>query len=291
MKQQSAIQRHSARFERPPLVAPGPDGTRPLWDAASFHLDRVWAFQQASPRAQEAVLTDCAHNLLAEAWCVEQHGIAYCEAMAGQAESDGERDLFAQIGADEKQHAAWLLPWLLRQPETDPFNRFIGGLLEAGTPQSLSFLLQVVLEGFGITHYRSLAAGCHDSALAQTLKRLALDEALHHAGGLLVFRPERLAAAERRFIADGANAFLQMFRIGPQAVVGALAQRAGASSSIGELADVFDALDTQTTAAVKLTRLRKLMTRPGMGWLIEQLDAGGTFMPCTPPQCAKQFLR
>jgi len=289
MTRQAAIRRHSARFARPRLVPPAPDGTQPLWDGASFQLDRVRAFQQASPRAQQAVLADCAHSLLSEAWCVEQRGIAYCAAMAAQAESSAERDLFAKIGADEARHAVWLAPWLKRPPETDPFNRFIDGLLETGTPQSLSFLLQVVLEGFGVTHYRSLATGCRDSALAQTLKRLAIDEALHHAGGLLAFQPQRLTAAERRFITDGANAFLQAIRIGPQAVVNALARQVGASS-IAELANVFAALDTQTTAAVKLTRLRKLMACPGMAWLVDRLDAGNGFTPCTPVQCASQFV-
>ena len=261
----------------------------PLWEAGSFRLDRVPAFRQASADIKAAVLAACAHNLLAEAWCIEQRGITYCSAMARQTESNEERDLFTRIGADETRHAAWLAPWLLRPPETDPFNRFIDGLLEAGTPQSLSFLLQVVLEGFGITHYYSLAAGCRDTALAPTLRRLALDEALHHAGGLLVFQPHRLTAAERGFLADGAHAFLQMIRVGPQAVVGALTRQLG-TSAIGELTGVFAALDSQATGAIRLARLRKLMAQPGMTWLVEQLDAGGIFVPCTPAQCARQFL-
>ena len=289
MSDQSAIRRHAARFARPPHAQPAPDGATPLWEAGTFHLDRVPAFRQASAGIKDAVLAACAHNLLAEAWCVEQRGISYCSAMARQAESNAERDLFTGIGADETQHAAWLAPWLLRPPETDPFNRFIDGLLEAGTPRTLSFLLQVVLEGFGITHYRSLAAGCRDAALAQTLRRLVLDEALHHAGGLLVFQPHRLTAAECRFLADGAHAFLQMIRVGPQAVVGALARQVGVCA-IGELAGVFAALDSQATGAAKLARLRKLMALPGMTWLVEQLDAGGAFAPCTPAQCARQFL-
>jgi len=290
MSDQAAIRRHTERFARARHAhQPTPDGTKPLWAAQTFHLDRVTAFRESGGSVKNAVLAACAHNLLAEAWCIEQRGIAYCSTMVRQVESHAERELFARIGADETQHAAWLAPWLLRPPEADPFNRFIDGLLEAGTPQSLSFLLQVVLEGFGITHYQCLATGCHDAALARTLRRLALDEALHHAGGLLVFEPDRLTAAERRFIADGAYAFLQMIRVGPQAVVDALARQVGAST-IGELAEVFAALDTQTTSAAKLARLRKLMARPGMTWLMEHLDASKAFAPCTPAQCARQFL-
>jgi len=289
LSDQAAIMRHTARFARPQHSQPAPDGTTPLWAAGTFHLDRVPAFRQASARTKDEVLAACAHNLLAEAWCIEQRGITYCSAMTKQAESNAEYELFARIGADESQHAAWLAPWMLRSPETDPFSRFIDGLLEAGTPQPLSFLLQVVLEGFGITHYQSLAAGCRDAALAQTLRRLSLDEALHHAGGLLVFEPNRLTTAERRFVADGTYAFLQMIRIGPQAVVSALAQQVG-TSAVGQLAGVFTALDSQATGAAKLARLRKLIALPGMSWLAAQLDAAGAFTPCTPTQCARQFL-
>lgn len=289
MSDQVAMKRHVARFARPPHAQPAPDGATPLWAAGTFQLDRVPAFRQASDAEKAAVLAACAHNLLAEAWCIEQRGISYCAAMARRAESNEEHELFVQIGADETRHAAWLAPWLFPPPETDPFNRFIDGLLEAGTPQPLSFLLQVVLEGFGITHYQSLAAECRDTALTQTLRRLAVDEALHHAGGLLVFEPSRLTAAERHFVADGANAFLQMIRVGPQAVVSALARQLGAHT-IGELTRMFTALDSQAITAVKLARLRKLMAQPGMTWLVARLEVAGAFTPCTPVQCARQFL-
>ena len=77
------------------------------------------------------------------------------------AEEEDERHLFALIGAHEARHAGWLAAWLAPGvPEPDPFNRFIAGLAAIGTPQALAFLLQVVLEGFGITHYSALAAHC-----------------------------------------------------------------------------------------------------------------------------------
>lgn len=74
------------------------------------------------------------------------------------------------------------------------------------------------------------------------MRRLAVDEALHYGGALLVFAPERMNAAERRFVADGAYAFLQMIRVGPQAVVTAL-MRIVDLDSRDALARVFDTLD------------------------------------------------
>jgi hypothetical protein len=220
---------------------------------------------------------------------VEQRGIGYCAAMEACAETTEARSLLLAIGADESQHAAWLARWLPQSPPPDPFIRFLDGLLEAGTPQPLAYLLQVVLEGFGITHYQSLATGCRDAGLARTLRRLVRDEALHHAGGLLLFDPDRMTDAERRFAVDGARAFVEMIRIGPQAVAAALAREVGIDGQI-EAASVFEALDTEPVSAAKLARLRVLMARPGMGWVIDDLEAGGLFTPCTPVQCARQLL-
>lgn len=284
-----AIACHTTRFDRPPRAPAAPDGANPLWTPNAFGLDRVAAFEQARDTVQTAVLNDCARNVLAEALSVEGAGIRYCAAMAQWAESSEERELFVRIGHDESQHAAWLARWLPDAPPADPFACFIGGLLDAGTAQPLAFLLQVVLEGFGITHYQSLTVGCRDASLASMLRQLTVDEALHYGGGLLIFSPERMTANERRFLADGAHAFLQMFRVGPQAVMGALACAVDLQSR-DAMTRAFGALDCEGAAAAKLTRLRTLMTRPGMHWLIDELDAGGAFSPCTPAQCAQQFM-
>jgi hypothetical protein len=289
MTDRVALARHTARFARPPRMPAAPDGATPLWNAVAFGLDRVPAFQQASDAVQEAVLRDCGYNVLAESWSVERTGIRYCAAMAQWTDSNSERELFERIGDDEAQHAGWLAQWLPEPPPADPFNRFIGGLLDAGTAQPLAYLLQVMLEGFGVTHYQSLTTGCGDTSLASMLRQLAVDEALHYGGALLVFKPERMNAAERRFVADGAYAFLQMFRVGPQAVVAALARTVDLQSR-DALTRAFGALDCEASAAAKLARLRTLMERPGMHWLVKELDAAGVFAPCTPAQCAQQLM-
>jgi hypothetical protein len=275
------------RRRPPPAV---PDGSLPLWAAGFFALDRLPRFREAVGAVQAAILDDGATALLAEAWRIEHCGIDYCARMALVGESDDERRLFALIGADEAVHASLLAPWIAaRAPEPDPFNRFIAGLAEAGNPPPLAYLLQVVLEGYGIVHIGSLAASCRDAGLAVTFKRIARDEALHHAGGLACFSPDRLGAADQRFLADSAFTFLQMIRCGPQGVVAAIDRSIG----VGDRADaacVFAALDAETAGAGKLARLRRLMAQPGMDWLIAELDRGDAFRPCTATECAQIYV-
>ncbi len=186
--------------------------------------------------------------MLAESWGIECRGIDYCARMALTAEDDDERRLFGLVGADEARHTGWLAPWLAAgEQEPDPFNRFIAGLTETGTPQALAFLLQVVLEGFGITHYRALAAHCRDAGMADILQRLSQDEARHHTAGLAVFRPDRLTRGDRRFLADATQVFLEMIRCGPQAVVAALDKGIGLGDQ-SDVAATFSAIDAEPPA-------------------------------------------
>ena len=283
-----AVRRAGERLLRRRGAAASPAGGA-LWSGEFHGLDRVTAFRDAHGAQQADVLAACDTGLLAESWFVERCGIAFCARMTLLAESLDEQRLYALIGADEAAHAAWLEPWIAdRGREADPFNRFIAGLAESGSAQPLSFLLQVVLEGFGIVHYGGLAAGCRDEALAALLRRMAQDEAVHHAAGLAVFRAANLSAAERRFLLDGAHAFLQMIRSGPQAVVGALDHALGTDGR-AEVARTFEALDAGGATAGKLARLRRLMQQPGTAWLVADLDDKGAFAPCTPAECARIY--
>ena len=287
-EREDALRRAAGRFVRRRAPAGTPAGGVP-WDAGFFGLDRVRRFREARGERQAAALVDCGDALIAESWFIERLGIRFCARMTSLSTTLEEQRIYALIGADEAAHTAWLEPWVgdpLRA--ADPFNRFIGGLAETGTPQPLAFLLQVVLEGYGIVHYRDLAAGCRDAALEATLGRMARDEALHHAAGLAVFHAERLSAPERRFLADGACAFLQMIRSGPQAVVAALDRAIGAGNR-ADVACLFEALGANGASAAKLDRLRRLMSRPGMEWLIGELEAKGVFTPCTAAECAQIY--
>ncbi len=285
---EDALRRAADRLARRRDVPPAADGAQPAWDAPFFGLDRVPRFREAPSAARAGVLALCGQGLLAEALHIERSGIDYCARMVLAAEGDDERRLFALIGADESLHAGWLADALPDAPPVDPFNRFIAGIAAAGAPQPLAYLLQVVLEGFGIAHYDGLAGACRDEGLAATFRRLARDEALHHAGGLATFRADRLTAADRRFLAEATYAFLQMIRCGPQAVVAALDRVIG----IGDGADaarVFAALESEAGSAVKLAHLRQLIAQPGMEWLSESLDAGGAFTPCSASECAQVY--
>lgn len=287
-ERESALRRAAGRLLRRRTPAGAPAGGAP-WAAAFFGLERVRRFREAGSERRAAVLAECGAGLIAESWFIERCGIRFCAKMTSLAPTLEEQRVYALVGADEAAHAAWLEPWIADPGSgADAFNRYIAGLVDTGSPQPLAFLLQVVLEGYGIVHYHDLAAGCRDEALEATLERMARDEALHHAAGLAAFDAARLTAPERRFLADGACSFVQMIRSGPQAVVAALDRTIGADGR-ADVARLFEELDAHGAVAAKLGRLRRLMSRPGMEWLIRELEEKGVFAPCTTAECARIY--
>jgi hypothetical protein len=284
-----ALSKAVARFLRRRARAGTRTETIP-WQADYFGLERVQRFRRSNAAERESALAGCAAALLDESWKIERSGIVFCAKMVLLAESSEEKRLFALIGADEATHSAWLEPWIADAAmDVGPFNRFITSLVETGGAQPLTYLLQVVLEGFGVAHYSGLAAACRDEALAATLAAMAQDEALHHGAGLAAFSAARLSAPERRFVSEAASDFLRMMRSGPQSVVAALDRVVGVGSA-GDAAQVFEELNFGPAAKDKLQRLRRLMAQPGMEWLIEDLDRGGAFAPCDAAQCAAVYV-
>lgn len=266
-----------------------PDGHVPLWPAVQFGLDAVPLYVQADESVQRAVLDRCAQGLLRESWLIERGGMEFCARMVLASEHGAQRALYSLIGADEAAHYAWLQPWLPQMPDSDPFNDFLDHCVRTASPQSLAYLLQVVLEGFGIVHYAGLANACRDAALAATLRRMAEDEALHHAAGLAVFDHRRLGTAERAFLLDASYTFLQMMRSGPQAVVAALDQALGGIDT-SALPGLFDALDAQRAGADKLARLHRLMCQPGMENLVDALAQRRAFEPAGSDEAAQIYV-
>ncbi len=258
-----------------------------FWPASFFGLDRVAAFAAARPERQAAVLAECAQGLVGEAYAVEKMGLAYCARLGLLARSAEERMYYAHVGADEATHLGWVTPYL-RDPSAaacGPFVALVAGAVEAGERNALVFLMQVVLEGWGLTHFRRLAEGCAAPALAARLRHILRDEAAHHGGGKVLFEAGAVGPGEAAFVRDYLRRFLGMVRAGPQAVVGALERGLGGLTR-AERARAFVELDAERHAGERLALLRDLMTGHGLDDLVAGLADGGAFAPLSAADCA-----
>lgn len=282
-----AILRGALRARKVEPVAPPPEDRR-YWSPAFLGLDRVPLFGELDEGAQRQVLRRCAQDLLCEAYFVEKAGTGYGARMTLEAESTEERAMYAMVTAEEATHLCQISGYL-PDPDPvgteDPFLRFMGDLIEDAPKSVCLFVVQVVLEGWGLTHYRSLATGCSHAGLTAILESILLDEARHHGSGVVLLESRELSPRERDLATESLEGFLGMVRVGPQRVLAALEEAAGHFTRDQKVRILRD-LDAETHSGERLEVLRGLMKTPNVAGIIEDLEARGAFQPLPPERCA-----
>ncbi|MBD1882014.1 ferritin-like domain-containing protein [Coleofasciculus sp. FACHB-T130] len=257
------------------------------WDAAHFGLEKVKIFQDSSQQEQAEILRRCSSGLLEEAYFIEKAGVGYMAKMVLLAETTEERMLYALFSSDEVTHLAQISRFLPEKDlvgTDDPFLRFLADLVETQDKTVLLFVLQVVLEGWGLSHYRSLAKDCVNPQMAAILEGFLQDESRHHGTGVTLFNQMSVSQASQATIIETLALFLQMVRVGPQSVVTAIEQVKGHLSRQQKL-NIFQELDTETHSGIRLNLLRSLMRGEEAGIIVQELEDRGAFQPFPAEKC------
>jgi hypothetical protein len=263
-------------------AAPPAVSTHAFWPAAFFGLDRARVFATAAPEAQAAILERCGRDLIEEAFYIEKSGVAFAAKMILLAESIDERKLYAMFGADEAAHLDGVGRYYgarAAQPAANPFLALLAELIEDGDRVSLQLVIQVVLEGWGLTHYRAIRNSCTSDSLRAVFSSILFDEAAHHGSGVLLVGERRPSAASTERIIATMTRFLAMVQVGPLGVVGAVESVLGPLAAL-ERQRLFDELDGERHSAERLCHLRQLMEKaPGVSDIVACLERAGSFQP------------
>ncbi|MBD2740307.1 ferritin-like domain-containing protein [Coleofasciculus sp. FACHB-1120] len=257
------------------------------WDAAHFNLEKVQVFQDSSQQEQAEILRLCSDGLIEEAYFIEKAGVGYMAKMVLLAETTEERMLYALFSSDEVTHLAQISRFLPEKDlvgTDDPFLRFLADLVETQDKTVLLFVLQVVLEGWGLSHYRSLAKNCVNPQMAAIFEGFLQDESRHHGTGVTLFNQIYVSQASRATIIETLALFLQMVQVGPRSVVTAIEQVKGHLSRQQRLR-IFQELDTETHSGIRLNLLRSLMRGEAAGIIVQELEEQGRFQPFPVEQC------
>lgn len=260
--------------------------TNPYWYSEFFGLEKVQIFQDANDQEKAAILSLANYGLLEEAYYIEKAGIGYMAKMVLIAQTTEERMLYALFSADEATHLSQINRFLPQAPiETDnAFLRLLAEVVESEDKAVLLFVLQVILEGWGLTHYKSLAKGCQNPELTAVLQIFLQDEARHHGTGVKLFNQMSLSKESCDAIASILSLFLQMVQVGPQSLVAAIEKVKGHLSSQQKV-KIFEELETEKHSGSRLKLLRSLMRGEAAVSIVQQLEEAGAFTPFPPIKC------
>jgi hypothetical protein len=251
-----------------------------FWDAAFFGLNQVQHFQEATPEEQRQILQIANRYLLEEMYCVEQAGMDYMNKMFLLAETCEERMLYSLFAADEATHLAQVLLFVGTESILSGgiFSRFLSEVIEISDKAVLMAVVQVVLEGWGLSHYRSLAKACLNPSLRQVLQGFLQAESRHHAAGVIQLRQFEPSPKSLQAIHGVLTQFLQMVQIGPQYLVSAIDRVKGILSQTDKI-QILQELQTEIYSSTRLQLLRSLMNGNIPNCIIEKLEEQGSFQP------------
>ncbi len=262
------------------------------WAADWWGLDRSDLFLKLDPATRSDALAACNRGLLNEAYFIEKSGIAYCAKMMLLAETTDVAQLYAHIAADEATHLAWIEPRIAAADKTrptGPFLEFLSELIEEYRPEMLVYLVQVILEGWGLDHYKRLMKNCRDPVLTDVFRHILKDEALHHRSGSLLFDAGRFSEQDFAILADAMKRYADLVRVGPLAAVAALEQAAG-GMSLEDVVASLTALDHAAESRRKLELLESLMSQPGMEPVVSAMREADYFTPYRIEDAARYYL-
>jgi hypothetical protein len=256
------------------------------WDSKYFNLDKVNIFIDSTTEEKTEILQLCNCGMLEEAYFIEKAGVGYMTKMVSLAESTEERMLYALFGADEVTHLAQISSFLPNSAvgTDNPFLRLLEDVVETQDKVVLLFVLQVVLEGWGLSHYRSLAKSCRNPDFSNVLQGFLQDESRHHATGVTLFDKTSVSLVSQQTILEILRLFLQMVQVGPQSVVAAIEKIKG-DLSTQQKVKIFEEIDTENHSGSRLKLLRSLMRNSNAGTIVEELETGGMFQPLSAKKC------
>ncbi len=263
-----------------------------LWSSQWWGLESCSVFKRLAPDKRIDVLIRCNQSLLTEAYFIEKSGLAYSAKMVLTADNTDEAQLFALIGADEAKHLAWIEPYVpghCKQLDPGHFLSFLSTLIEDYPPSLLVYLVQVILEGWGLDHYKRLAENCLHQDLSAVLAAICREEALHHRSGTILFNAPSLSPRDFSLIEAALRQYTLMVRVGPQSALSIVAEVAGGLDRV-ELEEVLVALRHCEETPRKLALLRKLMSQPHMEQVVQKLDSDRCFLPANLPEAVGCYL-
>jgi rubrerythrin len=261
--------------------------THAYWPAAHFGLDRVGLYVNAREETQRRVLDRCGRALLEEAYFIEKSGVAFAAEMILLAESIEERMLYALFAAEEARHFDDVRSFLAAPPGSaagNPFLALLAETIECADRTALQFLIQVVLEGWGLSHYRSLRDGCVDEPLRASLDAILHDEAGHHGSGRVLFGEAAPGEATARRIEEVLSAMLRMVQMGPQSVLSALEAELGHLGRAQKLL-ILNQLEAPAHSQARLDQLHKLARWDSVAHVTRSLEEKGLFRCLSNEDC------
>lgn len=195
------------------VSSPSSDVPNILWPKERYQLDKSIFFNSIDKEIQNQILQHITELNLSLSAFIETSGHNYGAKMILMAETIEEKSLYALFTAEEAIHLKEFQNFMNFTPDPKthwhPMLNPLASAIKEGEKNTCLYIIQVLLEGFGMAHYNGLKADCLYEPLQNTYDRILKDEARHHGTGLILSKESKLSKLENEQIFEYTREFIK----------------------------------------------------------------------------------
>lgn len=253
--------------------------TKIYWNESFYGLSKSKIYTDLPEDKKHEILYQLNQKGLCLSYFIEKYGLNYGAKMVLSSETVEEKSLYTVFGADEVRHRLLLEPFIQMQiPDNIEFHPLLPLLaltLEEANKEATTFVIQVVLEGFGIYHYANLRDACQSEELKNAYTEILKDEVNHHGMGVCLTANKQMTTETKQQITELTSKFVRALiktEWTQQSV-----EAAYGGFSVKQKQDFLKEISWQEQMQLRVERLKALMKKVGFAGLVDDLEAKGVF--------------
>ncbi|MBC7539135.1 MAG: ferritin-like domain-containing protein [Bacteriovorax sp.] len=161
-----------------------------FWSEKRYGFERSSKYMKLNPEEKNKALRYLTEQNLALSYFIEKSGHNYGAKMILLAKNQDEKFLYSLFAAEEAVHQREFMNHMWFTPNANdhwhPMLNVLGEVMREGERNTLIYVVQVLLEGFGMSFYSGLGDTCDYAPMKNVYARILQDEARHHGSGVIL---------------------------------------------------------------------------------------------------------
>jgi hypothetical protein len=252
-----------------------------LWGKERYHLEKSSFFTKLDIEIQSKILRRITELNLSLSAYIEKSGHNYGAKMILLSESMQEKSLYALFTAEEAIHLKEFSNFMNFEPDPKlhwhPMLNPLADAIKDGEKNTCTYIIQVLLEGFGMSHYKGLKEDCLYSPLKKAYERILIDEAKHHGTGLILSKEANISKIEKEQIFEYSRAFILSLQSADW-ILNTTEQFSGGLSS-DQIKKFKEETFYEKTLTARLVKLKDMIKKVDHCDLVSSLEREKVFTP------------
>lgn len=246
-----------------------------FWNAEAFNLNEVTLFNELNNEQQIGLLEAMSQEIIEESIFIERSAMDFASMMSLSCETDEQQESYALMNSDEIEHYFMLKRFMTRDLSPIESNKFMGvlnGVMETKSKPIMVFFGQVLLEGLSISFYRNLIETCQNKDLADTVKRIYMDEASHHSIGVSTIQTDlQVSQVEKNKLYDFVAAYVKLQHTLFPRIINSIGESLGGISK-AQKNQMFEQMNASQKVQESLDKVKGLLRFDLSSGFIEKLE-------------------